>query len=192
LVAYGTTRGAIAVYDRVSVHPSEPVAFDAIDSGFVATLADQLALAIDQARRSEATRKVEQRCEELQRQLARRERLAALGEMAAQVAHEVRNPLASIGAFARRAHRQLAEDDPGREYLEIVIRESERLERMVGEQLQYATLQRPRLKLESMNSVVQEALQAAGERMVRRRVRLLKKLSPDLPPLLLDSERIRC
>jgi signal transduction histidine kinase len=107
------------------------------------------------------------------------------------VAHEVRNPLASIGAFARRVHRDLGPDDPSREYLEIVIREAERLERMVGEQLQYATLQRPRLQLESLNGVMQEALQAAGERLVRRRVRLLKKLTPDLPALLLDAERIR-
>jgi signal transduction histidine kinase len=190
VVAYGVARGALAVHDRVASHPSDPAGFDQADVDLVTTLADQLAIAVDQARRGETLKQVERRCEELRRELARRERLAALGEMAARVAHEVRNPLASIGAFARRAHRQLADDDPGREYLEIVIREAERLERMVGEQLQYATLERPRFKLESVNGVVQEALQAAGERLVRRRVRLLKRLSPDLPPLLLDSERI--
>ncbi len=191
LSAYGRCVGALAVYDRAVAHPAESEAFDRADVEFLATLADLMALAEDQARRCEALRHAEHRSRELQHEVARSERLAALGEMAARVAHEVRNPLASIGAFARRAHKNLAADDPGREYLEIVIREAERLERMVGEQLQYATLQRPRLKLESMNTVVQEALQAAGECMVRRRVRLLKKLSPDLPPLLLDSERIR-
>lgn len=191
IAAYGRGAGALAVYDRCVTHPAESEAFDRADVEFLATLADMVALAEDQARRWETLRQSQHRVRELQHEVARTERLAALGEMAARVAHEVRNPLASIGAFARRVHKGLAPDDPGREYLEIVIREAERLERVVGEQLQYATLQRPRLKLESMNSVVQEALQAAGERMVRRRVRLLKKLSPDLPPLLLDSERIR-
>jgi signal transduction histidine kinase len=191
LAAYGRAAGALAVYDRCVAHPAESEAFDRADLEFLATLADLVALAEDQARRCEALRHADHRSRQLQHEVARSERLAALGEMAARVAHEVRNPLASIGAFARRVHKSLAADDPGREYLEIVIREAERLERMVGEQLQYATLQRPRLKLESMNAVVQEALQAAGERMVRRRVRLLKKLTPDLPPLLLDSERIR-
>ncbi|MBI3539417.1 MAG: GAF domain-containing protein [Candidatus Eisenbacteria bacterium] len=190
VTAYGAVRGVLAVYDRLASHPSRPPGFDPADAAFVTALAHQLALAVDQARRIEAVRQAEQRCDDLRRELARRERLAALGEMAARVAHEVRNPLASIGAFARRAYRQLAAEDPGREYLEIVIREAERLEGMVGEQLQYATLERPRLKLESVNNVVQEALQAAGERLVRRRVRLLKRLSPDLPPLLLDTERI--
>jgi len=191
LLAYGRGAGAIAVYDRVTCHPSESAAFDRADLEFLATLADVLALTEDQARRCEGLRLAEQHQQSLQQQLARSERLAALGEMAARVAHEVRNPLASIGAFARRVHRELGPEDPGREYLEIVVREAERLERMVGEQLQYATLERPRLKVESLNGVVQEALQAAGERLVRRRVRLLKKLTPDLPPLLLDAERIR-
>lgn len=191
LLAYGRGAGALAVYDRVSQHPADSAAFDRLDLEFLATLADLVALAEDQARRCEGLRSAEQRLGEAQQQLARNERLAALGEMAARVAHEVRNPLASIGAFARRVHRDLAPDDPSREYLDIVIREAERLERMVGEQLQYATLQRPRLQLESLNAVMQEALQAAGERLVRRRVRLLKKLTPDLPALLLDAERIR-
>ncbi|HKQ58854.1 MAG TPA: ATP-binding protein, partial [Candidatus Eisenbacteria bacterium] len=191
LNAYGRAIGALAVYDRGVSHPSESEAFDRTDLEFLGTLADLAALGEDQSRRCDALRQAEHRHRELQREVSRGARLAALGEMAARVAHEVRNPLASIGAFARRVHKGLAPEDPGREYLEIVIREAERLERMVGEQLQYATLQRPRLKLESMNGVVQEALQGAGERMVRRRVRLLKKLSPDLPALLLDAERIR-
>jgi signal transduction histidine kinase len=191
LMAYGRGAGALAVYDRGTSHPAESESFDRADLEFLATLADMVALADDQARRCEGLRLAEHRQRELQQQVALTERLAALGEMAARVAHEVRNPLASIGAFARRVHRNLGPDDPSREYLEIVIREAERLERMVGEQLQYATLQRPRLQIESLNGVVQEALQAAGERLVRRRVRLLKKLSPDLPPLLLDAERIR-
>ncbi len=191
LVAYGRGAGALAVYDRGISHPAESTSFDRADLEFLGTLADMVALADDQARRCESLRSAEQRQRELQKQLARSERLAALGEMAARVAHEVRNPLASIGAFARRVHRELAPEDPSREYLEIVLREAERLERMVGEQLQFATLQRPRLQLQDLNGVVQEALQATGERLVRRRVRLLKKLTPDLPALLLDAERIR-
>ncbi len=191
LAAYGRASGALAVYDHAVSHPAESGTFDRADLEFLSILADLVALAEDQAGRFDALRQGERRQRELQREVARSERLASLGEMAARVAHEVRNPLASIGAFARRAHRNLGPDDPNREYLEIVIREAERLERMVGEQLQYATLQRPRLKLESVNGILQEALQAAGERLVRRRVRLLKKLTPDLPPLLLDAERIR-
>ena len=45
--------------------------------------------------------------------------------------------------------------------------------------------------MQSLNEVVQDALRMGGEALVRRRVRLLKKLSPDLPQLLLDVERVR-
>jgi nitrogen-specific signal transduction histidine kinase len=44
--------------------------------------------------------------------------------------------------------------------------------------------------MESVNRLIQESLQQIGEHLVRRRIRLLKKLSPDLPPLLLDSQRM--
>src|SRR5206468_3405498 len=127
----------------------------------------------------------------LRARLRRQERLAALGEMSARLANEARNPLASIAAFARRAHRDLQAEDPHREYLEIVIREAERLEKRLRESAELASPEPPSLKLESVNAVVQEVLQQCGEPLVRRRIRLLKKLAPDLPLLLLDHGRVR-
>jgi len=191
LMAYGHAAGALAIYDRAAAHPADAALFDTADLAFMAALADLLALARDQAQRCDAVRHAEARQRELQQQVARSERLAELGEQAARVAQEVRNPLASISAFARRVHRDLSPDDPHRDHLEIVVREAERLERVVGEQLQYATVPPPRLKLENLNRVVQEALKADGERLVRRRVRLLKKIDHNMPALLLDVERMR-
>src|SRR5262249_36064345 len=91
----------------------------------------------------------------------------------------------------RRVHRSLDAADPNGDALEIILRETERLERMLAEQVEYAVLEPPRLRVESLNHAIQEALGLAGETLVRRRIRLLKKLSPDLPTLLLDPERIR-
>jgi two-component system sensor histidine kinase AtoS len=119
------------------------------------------------------------------------ERLAAVGELAGRVARESRNPIASISAFARRAQRELPEEDPQREYLEIVVRETERLDAMLREQLEYAQAGGGRLRMQSLNAVVQGALQQSSETLVRRRVRLLRKLADDLPDLLLDAKRIR-
>ena len=191
LAPFGRLCGALAVYDRAAFHPADDPAFDRVDLDFLAAFADQAALMVEAATLHERLRDAERRREDTQKRLARGERLAALGEQAARVAHELRNPLASIAAFARRVHRSLEESDPNREYLEIVVREAERLERTMGEHLQFATLDRPRLRLESLNAVVQQALQSASERLVRRRVRLLKRLAPELPPLLIDGERIQ-
>ncbi|MCC6653238.1 MAG: GAF domain-containing protein [Candidatus Eisenbacteria bacterium] len=190
IVAYGRALGALVVHDGPDRHPAAP-ALERADLEYLATLADHAALLLEHARQVDDARRNEQTRQDQLSRLRELDRLAAVGEMAVRVAQESRNPIASITAFARRAHRELAEDDPRREYLEIVLRESERLDAMLGEQMEYSQLQRPRLEMQSLNAVVQEALQRFSETLVRRRVRLLKRLAPDLPQLLLDAHRIR-
>ena len=143
------------------------------------------------ARGEEGRQRLEQTRRDLLRQLGRSERRASRGESAVSATQQARNPLASIAAFARRVHRSLAEDDPNREYLEVVVREADRLERMLSQPVDLEAPEGPRLEVQSVNTLIQDALQQAGEQLVRRRVRLLKRLSPDLPPLLLDRERMR-
>jgi signal transduction histidine kinase len=189
LAAYGRTLGVLAVYGRVA--PGEAPGFDASDREFLELVADLAALAVDQARRFELQRAGDQERRELKARARRQERMAAVGEMAVRLAEEVRNPLASIAAFARRAHRDMAENDPHREYLEVVIREAEGLEKRMRESLELASPEPPTLKLESVNALVQDALKDYGETLVRRRIRLLKKLAPELPQLLLDGQRLR-
>ena len=190
LFAYGRVLGALAVYDRLAQHPNEGMGFDTDEVALRAGLAEQCALACALARGDEARRRLEQARRDLLRQLMRSERQAVAGEISTRAAQHARNPLAAIGAFARRVHRSLAEGDPNREYLEVVIRETDRLERNFAEPSEGASLDGPRLKVESVNGLLQESLQQVGEQLVRRRVRLLKKLSPDLPPLLLDAQRM--
>jgi len=189
LVAFGRAHGALAVYDRLPHQPGDGMGFEADDVRFLHALADLAAMALAQTESEAGRKKTEQARRDLLQYLDRRERLADLGEMAVRMAHEARNPLASIGAFARRVHKGLPEDDPQREYLEVVIREAERLERSITVPLERVSLKPPRLRIESVNTLIQAALEGLSEQMVRRRVRLLKKLTPDLPGLLLDVER---
>ncbi len=187
----GRVLGALACYDRQLAHPSERAGFPAADVELLAALADLAGLALDQAGRFAELRQGEQQRRELAGRLQRQERMAWLGELAGRMAQETRNPLASITAFSLRTQRTLAEDHPGRGYLEIVLREAERLERLLGEQLGYAPSSEGALRLENLNGVVQEVLAGAADALVRRRVRLVKKLAPDLPTLLLDRDRIQ-
>jgi signal transduction histidine kinase len=191
LSVYGRVLGALACYDCLPAHRSEPAGFPAADVELVAALADLAGLTLDQADRFKELRQGEQQRRELTDRLQRLERLAWLGELAGRMAQETRNPLASITAFALRTQRSLAEDHPGRDYLEIVLREAERLERLLAEQLSYAPSSESALRLGSLNGVVQEVLSGAADALVRRRVRLVKKLAADLPTLLLDRERIQ-
>jgi signal transduction histidine kinase len=190
IAAHGQACGALAVYDRLAQHPSDGSQFAVDDARFLGALADQFALAARVAHGDEARREGERARRDLVKQLGTSERWAALGELSARLAREARNPIASISAFARRVHRNLSEDDPNRDYLEVVIREAARLEQTLTTQLPAVEVEPPRLRLESVNGLLQSVLRQSGEQLVRRRVRLLKRLSNEVPQLLLDVTRM--
>jgi signal transduction histidine kinase len=190
ITAYGVATGVLAAWDGAERHTASPE-WERGDLETLATLADQAALLFEHARRLEELTNAERKREDLASRLREQDRLAAVGEMAARVAEDARQPLASVAAFVARVLRELPTDDPRREYLDVVRREAERVDALLNEQLAYAKLERPRLRMEVLNGVVHEALRAAAEPLSRRRVRLVKKFAPDLPELLLDAERIR-
>jgi len=84
----------------------------------------------------ELERKVAERTAELlkkDRQLARAEKLALLGQMANRVAHELRNPLTAIGGFAKRMHEKARDDDPNKPYLQMIVDRVMMMEEQVAE-----------------------------------------------------------
>ena len=189
ITALGGTLGALAVWDGLERETAS--AFGAEDVECAQALARMAGLLLEVARRHDAEAAMERERAAMSRRVRHLESAEGLRELASRVAAEARNPLASIGAFARRAQKSLAADDPERESLDVVIRESERLEAMLHEQQQYSALQPAPLRMESLNDTLQASLQGVGETLVRRRLRLTKRLAHDLPPLLLDVPRIR-
>lgn len=188
LSAYGRVHGVLLVHDGLD---RGTPGFERGDLEHLAALADHAALLLEHSERLGRQQAIERSGREHAARAVDLEARASLGDLAARVASESRNPLASIVAFARRALREGDASEATREALEIVVREAERLEALLEEQSRWSGLEPPRLRMQSLNTVVQEALQQASESLVRRRVRLIKKLSPDLPELLLDAPRIR-
>ncbi len=67
----------------------------------------------------------------LQGQLLRAEQMSAIGELAAEIVHQIRNPLAVVGGFARRLERGLEDEDPRRADAAILIEEADRMEKIL-------------------------------------------------------------
>ncbi|HEY2924675.1 MAG TPA: ATP-binding protein [Candidatus Eisenbacteria bacterium] len=183
--------GVLLAFNKAGGTQEDPLAFDSEDARVAELVAAVASLADTRFSQEETLRVKDRRLHEVEAQLRHAEKLAVVGERGVQVAQDVRNPVAAITGFAKRVLKSLPEKDPNREYLEIILRETERLERVLSEQVALAQMTRPRLKLENLNALVQDVLQSQAEDLVRRRVRLLKRLSPDVPTLLLDNEKMR-
>ena len=103
-----------------------------------------------------------QRLGQLRTEMVRRERLAAVGEMAAVLAHEVRNPLGIMFNALGTLERLDAAPDPSeRALLEILRQEAERLKRLVTDLLDFASTSVARLEPTDLSAVVAEAVRAA-------------------------------
>jgi signal transduction histidine kinase len=187
----GVLRGAALLVRKSGgeLAPAEP--FDSEDAQVAEMAAAIATLAALKDGAGESAAAAARRIQELEAQLKHADRLAAVGERGIMVAQEIRNPIAAITGFARRVLRSVGPNDPNREFLEIILRETERLERILTEQVSMAQMTKPRLKLQSLNALVQEVLETQSEELVKRRVRLLKRLSPDVPSLLIDNEKMR-
>jgi signal transduction histidine kinase len=183
--------GVLLVFNKAGGTQDDPLTFDVEDMRIAELVAGIAALSNSRLSQEETMRVKDRRLHEIEAQLRHAEKLAVVGERGVQVAQDVRNPVAAITGFAKRVLKTLSEKDPNREYLEIILRETERLERVLSEQVALAQMTKPRLKLENLNALVQDVLQSQAEDLVRRRVRLLKRLSPEVPTLLLDNEKMR-
>ena len=119
------------------------------------------------------------------------EKLGALGQMAEGVAHEVRNPMVSIGGFARRIRDRLPDGDPLREYAQHIIKEVERLEAMVEEIVRFKALVMAPYHPVDLGAVFDELLGERQSRLSDGGVTVDKHYAPDLPTLQGDRDNLK-
>ena len=138
------------------------------------------------------TRRAYEELKETQEKLIRSERLAAVGELAAQIAHEIRNPLGAISNSVGVLRRDLDLHGDDRRLLEVVHDESQRLEDIVADFLRFAR-RRPIHKMpEQVTDVLDDLLlRLSQEQTGESEIRITKEYEPGLPKVPLDSAQTR-
>ncbi|MGI6285013.1 Signal transduction histidine-protein kinase AtoS [Moorella humiferrea] len=119
------------------------------------------------------------------------EKLAIVGELAAGMAHEIRNPLTSIRGFLQLLQNKFDPQGVEREYFTIIFEELDRINNIIKEFLSLAKPAQPQLQFIAFNQLVAEALLLAEQEAIMYDVKLIQNLSPELPLLCLDPGQMK-
>jgi signal transduction histidine kinase len=126
-----------------------------------------------------------------QERLVRAEKLAAVGEITAKVAHEIKNPLTSIGGFTRSIYRGMSYDDVNRKYLEVILQEVERLEGILHDLLSFAHPSPPEKVKRNINEIIEKSILVLSGEVDRNMIELDIHLWPDLPEVWYDARQLK-
>ncbi|CAM3283388.1 GAF domain-containing protein [Corallococcus sp. ZKHCc1 1396] len=179
--------GVVMVDDVRGPRPFGPELIDLAEA-----TCGQLALSIANARLYESLWASYAELAATRAEMVKRERLAALGELSAIVAHEVRNPLGVIFNAVASLRRIMKPEGDAAMLLDIVGEESDRLNRMVGALLDYTRPRNPVLQNEDLPRVLQDSLEAAkAQGATERPVRISSEVEEGMPPVPMDRRLIR-
>lgn len=186
LVARDTVVGAIVVDNLVT---REFITDENLT--FLMLFANQAASAIEMARAYKDLEMSHKQLTDARDMLVRNRTLATLGEFSAGIAHELRNPLVSIGGFARRLIRALPADSDARNYARIVSTEVEGLEQILGQILEFVAGAKPQKSKVDMNILVEHVLQLFREDIEKASLKVDTGLDEAARYLVVDEVQMR-
>ncbi|MCJ7813990.1 MAG: PAS domain S-box protein, partial [Candidatus Atribacteria bacterium] len=128
---------------------------------------------------------------DLNEEVARHKRLAALGKLSAGIAHEIRNPLSSIRGLAQFVYNSFSKTDERKEDLNTIIQEVDRLNKLVVQVLDFAKLQKPNLTRFSLNDLVGKITELFKSETKNKQINFNSKLSPDIFEIQADEDQVR-
>jgi signal transduction histidine kinase len=164
----------------VSVYKGEPHTFSNEEIRILSALADLSAIAIEKARLYE-------RIVDVEEQLRQSEKLNALGLLAAEVAHEIRNPLTVMKMLFHSLDLKFPRNDPRAEDVRIMGDQMELLNRIVEQVLDFARGSEPKTAPVNVNQIIEDLGLLTRHKLTNQGIELRRDLGLDLPPVLADA-----
>ena len=161
------------------------------DLRFLQLFANQAGMAIENSMLFHKLEDTNRQLNEAQESLLQKERLAAIGEMAAGIAHELKGPLVSIGGFAGRLSKKLAGDSPEWGHADLIVREVQRLEGILSEILLFskkATICYARC---SIADIVKDTLAVVGPPLEEKQIAVSIRWPRKELALLGDAQQLK-
>ncbi|MCD6097291.1 PAS domain-containing protein [bacterium] len=127
---------------------------------------------------------------ENQEKLINAERLSAIGQMAAQIAHEIRHPLSTIGGMAQTCLKRFDPSDPLYERIKIIVDESKRLENIVNNVLDFSRARHPNIQETDVNEVLHSIIGAISMEAIKSNIIIRENLDETLPLIEADKDQL--
>jgi len=185
----------LVVQDRaiglLNLDKEEPNFYTERDAQVAKAFADQAAIAIENARLYQDLQSQMDELKQAQAQLVQSAKMAAIGELAAGVAHELNNPLTGVLGFAELLLRKTPPDDPNWASLNTIVNEAHRARNTVRGLLDFSRQTEFHKQRADVNEIVRDTLALVRQKLMKHRITLEEGLAPGLPTLLLDVSRMK-
>lgn len=123
--------------------------------------------------------------------LTQSEKLAAVGQLAAGVAHEINNPLTAIIANAQIIHRELPADHDLQESVDLITRAGARAAQVIRNLLDFARREEFKLDLIDINNTLRKSLELVQHELIARHIQLVFDADPCLPALVASEDNLQ-
>jgi len=184
LVAEQETLGIILADNAVT---RMPIRSD--DVTLLEIFAGQVSAFIRNARLYQSLKDKVKELQHSQEKLLKAERMAAVGEMAAVLAHEIRTPMVSIGGFVNSMIRERPDDPKFGQQLRIISSEIDRLEGVLTDTLELSRFREPELVSESINDIAGRCLGVLRSEFDRQNITVEADLAEGLAPVWIDRHQ---
>ena len=185
LVVKDRATGVIVVDNQVSGRPLEPEPLHALQM-----LATQAALMLENAHLYSTIEANNRELMLIRERMLESDRLAALSSLASGMAHEIRNPLVSIGGFARRIAKLVEKDSPLRGYVEVIQEEVSRLEKLLREILDFTGENLSYFGDHNLDQLIEDTLPLIQRDLEACNIKVVKDLHP-VPRIHCDDRQIK-
>ncbi len=153
--------------------------------------APQIAIAIENAR---LYKKLEEQMVELKRSnalLSRTEKLAFLGDLAARLAHEIKNPMTAIGTFIQMLPYKIDDEEYRGNFRRIAMEETERVNNLISELLDLVNTRESKFESCQIHEIIEKMILLISPKSKAKKIMVERYFDPEIKKVWIDSEKIK-